>query len=537
MAKATASPAEIIGAILQGTAADLLWFGGIGTYVRASGETNQEVGDRANDAIRINAADLKVKVVGEGANLGMTQRARIEFDLLGGACNSDAIDNSGGVNSSDVEVNIKIALASAMRKGTLTRPARNRLLAEMTEEVAALVLTNNYDQTLAISLARKRGLAALPHQARFMADLEERGLLDRQVETLPSPQALAERQLRGEALTRAELGVLLAYAKIVLAADLLHSSLPDETHFERDLLGYFPRRMAKKYQAEISGHRLRREIIARVVTNNVVDRAGPSFVRRLQDSSGRPAADVVRAFTVVRDGFGLAAVYRDIDALDNKVDGTAQLDFYQTCGRLIGVATAWFLKNDLRDLALDVRIVELRDARKVLEPQIGVLLPDFVRGRLADRQAAFQQAGAPQPLAEQLTALTIAELLPDIALIARQADADAIAAAKAFFAVGEAFRISRIEDGARAITPADYYDGLALVRGQRCHRHGPPPGRGGGADQPSRRRRAGRRVAGCGRRADRDARERLQAITEGAELTVSRLTVAAGLLSDLAARA
>ena len=189
--------------------------------------------------------------------------------------------------------------------------------------------------------------------------------------------------------------MLLAYAKIVLFADCVASDAARRSAFRARSARLFPATAwPRSISAEISGHRLRREIIARVVANNVVNRGGPSFVSRLQDSSGRPAADVVRAFTVVRDGFGLAAVYRDIDALDNKVDGTAQLDFYQTCGRLIGAATAWFLKNDLRDSALDVRIVELRDARKVLEPQIGVLLPDFVRGRLADRQAAFQQAGA-----------------------------------------------------------------------------------------------------------------------------------------------
>ncbi|RVA16446.1 NAD-glutamate dehydrogenase, partial [Mesorhizobium sp. M7A.F.Ca.CA.004.11.2.1] len=181
LAKPAATPVEIMTAILKAPV-DLLWFGGIGTYLRASTETNAEVGDRANDAIRITALDVRAKVIGEGANLGVTQRARIEFGLNGGRCNSDAIDNSGGVNCSDVEVNIKIALASAMRKGSLTRPARNKLLAEMTDEVGSLVLSNNYQQTLALSIARKRGLADIAHQSRFMTALEARGLLDRTVE-------------------------------------------------------------------------------------------------------------------------------------------------------------------------------------------------------------------------------------------------------------------------------------------------------------------------------------------------------------------
>jgi glutamate dehydrogenase len=530
--KTVASPTEIMKAILKAPV-DLLWFGGIGTYVRATGETNQEVGDRANDAIRVAAADLRVKVIGEGANLGVTQRARIEFNMLGGACNSDAIDNSGGVNSSDVEVNIKIALASAMRKGSLTRPARNKLLAEMTEEVSGLVLANNYQQTLALSLARQRGIADLPHQARFMDALESRGLLDRAVETLPSPSALAERQARGEPLARAELGVLLAYGKIVLFSDILASNVPDDPHFERDLLDYFPGRMAKKYQAEIAGHRLRREIIARVLADDLINRGGPAFVSRLQDSTGRTAGDVVRAYTVVRDGFGLAGVYRDIDALDNKIDGQVQLDLYQTAGRLVMAATAWFLKNDNGDAPLGTRITELREARKVLEPKIGSLLPAFMKEKLDERRRTFIAAGAPERLAEQLAALTVAELLPEIAQVARSAGADLVASARAFFAVSEAFRIVRIEDAARSLTPSDYYDGLALSRATDMI----GAARGGIAVSA---------LSGFGKSADPvgawlDAggeritrtRERLQALTEGGDITVSRLSVASGLMSDL----
>ncbi|BCH29978.1 NAD-glutamate dehydrogenase [Mesorhizobium sp. L-8-10] len=533
LARTTATPAEIMSAILKAPV-DLLWFGGIGTYVRATSETNADVGDRANDAIRVTAAELQAKVIGEGANLGVTQRARIEFGLKGGACNSDAIDNSGGVNSSDVEVNIKIALAGAMRKGALTRPARNKLLAEMTGEVADLVLANNYQQTLAISLVSRRGLAELPHQARFMTALEQRGLLDRAVEQLPSPAALAEREARGEPLTRAEIGVLLAYAKIVLFSDIVDSGLPDDPHFDRDLLDYFPERMAKKYAEEIRGHRLRREVIARVVANDLVNRGGPTFVNRLQDLTGRSAADVVRAFTIVRDGFGLAGVYRDIDALDNKIDGQAQLDFYATAGRLIVAATAWLLKNDRDDTPMETRIAELRDARKALEPKLDSLLPAFMRERLDERRHGFFKAGAPEPLAAQLAALTVAELLPDIALVSRNSGADLVVSAKAFFAASDAFRIARIEDAARGLQPSDYYDGLALSRANDmigAARRGIAVSAlssfGQAADSVAAWLEAG------GERVAR-TRERLQALTEGGELTVSRLSVAAGLMSDLA---
>ena len=307
--------------------------------------------------------EVGAKVIGEGANLGVTQRGRIEYGLHGGRCNSDAIDNSAGVNSSDLEVNIKIALAAAMRKGSLTRPARNKLLADMTEEVAGLVLANNYQQTLAISLAQRRGMADLPHQVRMMTALEARGLLDRDVEFLPAGQALADREARGEPLTRAEIGVLLAYAKIVLFADIVASGVPDEPHFETDLIGYFPHKMARKYAAEINGHRLRREIIATALANDTVNRGGPAFVSRMQDFSGATAAEVVDAFVVVRDGFDLGPLYAEIDALDNRIDGEAQLELYQAIGRLIGDSTAWHLKNGRTDDPLDKRIAGLRAAR------------------------------------------------------------------------------------------------------------------------------------------------------------------------------
>jgi glutamate dehydrogenase len=529
-----ASPAEIMKAILAADV-DLLWFGGIGTYVRASGESNQDVGDRANDAIRVTAAEVRAKVVGEGANLGMTQRARIEFGLRGGACNSDAIDNSGGVNSSDVEVNIKIALASAMRGGRLSRPARNRLLAEMTDEVAALVLANNYEQTLALSVARRTGMTDLPHHGRFMTTLEGRGLLDRGVEALPSAAALAERAARREPLTRAELGVLLAYAKIVLFSDIVASDVPDDPYFERDLLAYFPDRMEKRYAAGINGHRLRREIIARVLANDLINRGGPAFVTRLQDATGRGAREVVRAFAVVRDGFDLNSLYRQIDELDNRIDGEVQLDLYTTVGRLLSAACAWDLKNGSGVAPLSQQIAGLQDARKTLEPKLESWLPASGREALDERRRNLVAAGTPEPLAARLALADMAVVVPDIALLARNGKAELTAAATAFFAVSEVFRIGEVEDAARSIVPHDYYDGLALSRAvdtiaaaRRAIAGAALSGRRDAADPVSAWIEAGgERVA--------TIRSRLQALTEGGDITLSRLSVAAGLMSDLKA--
>jgi glutamate dehydrogenase len=532
--KTVAAPAEIMNAILKAPV-DLLWFGGIGTYVRASSESNADCGDRANDGIRATARELNAKVIGEGANLGVTQRARIEFGLAGGRCNSDAIDNSGGVNSSDVEVNIKIALATAMRKGSLTRPSRNQLLAEMTEEVAGLVLANNYQQTLAISLVREHGLADLPHEARFMASLEARGLLDRVVETLPPPAGLAERQARGEPLTRSEIGVLLAYAKIVLFSDLIATDLPDDPHFERDLLGYFPDRMAREYAAEIRGHRLRREIITRVVVNDIVNRGGPCFVSRLQETTGRGAAEIVRAFAVARDGFDLPALYAEIDALDGKVKGGAQLDFYLTVQRLLGNVTAWLLKNAGSAEPVGERIAALQQARAALEAKLPGMLPAFLRDKSSARRMSLVAEGAPEALAERLAMADSVELVPDIAFTARLAGASLDSAASAFFGVSDAFRIGRIEDAARAIAAVDYYDGLALSRANDMigtARRGIATAvlsSFGKAPDPVMAwlEAGGERVA--------RTRERLQALVEGGDISVSRLSVAAGLMGDLTA--
>ncbi|MBZ0162236.1 MAG: NAD-glutamate dehydrogenase [Notoacmeibacter sp.] len=529
----TASPFDIMTAILK-SRADLLWFGGIGTYVRASSESNADAGDRANDAIRITAAELNARVVGEGANLGMTQRARIEYGLKGGRCNSDAIDNSAGVNSSDVEVNIKIALASAMRSGELKRAARDKLLEKMTVEVAALVLETNYDQTLAISLSQARGMTETAHDARLMENLEARGLLDRKVELLPDEKALSERQARGEALTRAEIGVLLSYAKIVTFGDILATDLPDEPHFEADLLAYFPAEMVKDWKAHILTHRLRREIIATELANDAINRGGPAFISRQLDLSGRSPGDVVRAYAVVRDGYELPALYAQIDALDTMIPGAAQLELYSRVSGLIHNATAWYLKNGDLDEPVDHAVAALRAARRELEPNISSLLPRFMKEKLAERASHLKSLGAPVDLAKTLALLGASELIPDIAKVARDAGAAVGTAASLFFDVTEFFRLGRIEETQQAIATTDYYDGLALSRANdmiNAARQGiavTALTRHGDDAAPFKRW-----IEGNTARIDR-ARGRIQTLLESGDLTVSRLTVAAGLMEDLA---
>jgi glutamate dehydrogenase len=530
--KTTASPVEILTAILKAPV-DLMWFGGIGTYVRARAESNADVGDKANDPIRITAAQLRAKVIGEGANLGMTQKARIEYGKIGGRCNSDAIDNSAGVNSSDVEVNIKIALASAMRKDGLSREKRDRLLSDMTDEVARLVLRNNYLQSLAISLALDRGTNDLGHQERFMEALEDRGLLDREVEELPSTQEMIDRQKEGQCLTRAELGVLLAYAKIVLFDDLVASDLPDDAVFSPDLDAYFPDRMVKRHGDHIHGHRLRREIIATQLANDAINRGGPSFVSRLQDLTGRSAAETVAAFFTVREGYELRPLYEQIDALDSKIEGQAQIELYQGVGRLVHSQTAWFLKNDMEAPSIEARIEKLRSARKMLEPKLGAMLPDFTQQRLKERAHALFRDGAPEPLAEHIAFLHVSELIPDIVQVSAKSGADLVVSAKAFFEVTQAFRIGRIADATRLIAVSDYYDGLALTRATD----------GIGAARrdiaaaalqayPKAEQPVAEWLEAGGEAIER-TRRRLQTLTETGDITVARLSVAAGLMTDL----
>ncbi len=532
LAGTTASPTEIMRAILKAPV-DLMWFGGIGTYVRASSEANSDVGDKTNDQIRVTAAELGAKVVGEGANLGLTQRARIEYGLRGGRSNSDAIDNSGGVNSSDLEVNIKIALAAAMREGALSRQKRDRLLVEMTEEVADLVLENNYRQTLAISLTHDRGTEDLGHQERFMEALEQRGLLDREVEVLPSTQDMAEFQKEGRGLTRAEIGVLLAYAKLVLFDDIVASALPDDPYLDIELRRYFPERMVTKHGRQIENHRLRREIIATRLANDAINRGGPSLVSRLQDLTGCSVASVVAAYVVVRDGYELDALYREVDALDCKVDGAVQIALYQGIGRLIHAETAWFLKNGEDGEPLGQRIETLREARRALEPALGGLMPEYTRQRLDERREALVEAGAPEGIAQRISMLHIAELIPDIALVAEMAGADIVASAKAFFAVTDALRIGRIAEAARSIDTAEYYDELALAHAtQSIGAARRAIAAAALAAHPKSDDPVGDWLAAGGDAVER-TRTRLQNLTEAGDLTVSRLTVAAGLMSDL----
>ena len=528
-----ATPFEIMTAILKAPV-DLLWFGGIGTYIRGLNETDAEVGDRANDPIRIVADDVRAKVIGEGANLGVTQRGRIAFGLKGGRCNSDAIDNSAGVNSSDVEVNIKIALASAMRDERLTRAKRNVLLASMTDEVGHLVLRNNYLQSLAISLTEKQGAANRAPLTRLMDRLEAAGQLNRKVETLPDDRTLAERYQAGKPLTRPEIGVLLSYAKLVLFDELVHTSLPDEPYFEPTLTGYFPAKMQKAYADDIRSHRLRREIIATILANEVINRGGPAFVTTLTDGTGFGPADAVKAAVIARDGYGLQALYAGVDALDNVVSGSVQNDLYEEIGRIYAAVTGLLLTTGAVSGPMSEAIHKLRQALKQLRPNLATLVSEAAADETRRKAHAYEDEGVPTELAEEIATLSMLTFVPEVMLIANATGDSLGKTAQTFAGISAALNIGRLLSSASRIPTGDLYEALALQRSLTDIANA----RRDLATAILTRYKGDKAPLAAWQQAEKGRLTRvtanLSALTEAGEATLAKVSVAAGILSDLA---
>jgi len=523
------SPQTIMNAILK-MEIDLMWFGGIGTYIRSSLESDADAGDRSNDSIRVTAKELRCKVIGEGANLGVTQRGRIEFNTLGGRCNSDAIDNSAGVNSSDVEVNIKIALAAAMKSGKLSRPKRNKLLESMTETVADLVLRNNYLQTLSISLTERRNLDDLPHQQRLMQNLESRGRLDRTVEDLPDDLVIAERQASGSALTRAEIGVLLAYAKIVALDDIVDSALPDDPYLDNMLVDYFPPKMQKPFAKEISQHRLRREIIGTVLVNSMINRGGPTLIARAKDRTGASTDTIARAYMTVRDAFDLPAINEAIDKLDAKVSGDLQLELYDIVQERVVTQTIWFARYADYTKGISAVVADYKKAIVTLTPKLEKIIPEFMRERIDADYLRFKSSGIPDQLAKTLARLPIVGLIPDILWCAKTSKKSLDTTAQTFFVITESFRIGRMVQAVRDISVTDYYDGLALDRAlQSLHR-----ARRDIVVEVLKSKGSTDQWMVANEKAVTRTRDQMRGIVENDKASVSRLTVAANILADLA---
>ena len=529
--RAKVTPQEAMSAILR-LDTDLLWFGGIGTYVRASSETDDQAGDRVNDPIRISAAQLRAKVIGEGANLGMTQRGRVEAAQRGARLNTDAIDNSAGVNTSDVEVNIKIALSIPARDGRLGPEARVDLLTTMTDDVAQLVLRNNYLQTLALSLAQRHGAEYLGFQQRLMQTLEARQLLDRTVEFLPDDMEIGERSRRGHGLTRPELAVLLAYAKLTLYSDLLDSAVPDDPYLGRELARYFPRALTERFPDAIENHRLRREIIATQLANSIINRGGPSFVTRLADRTGASPAAIAAAFAAVRDSYGMTDLNAAIDALDNKVPGKLQLDLHAAVQDLLVDRIVWFLRHVDASQRLADTVAHYREGIETIAAALDDLLSDEAAAARQSRLAELTAAGVPEALARRIASLPALAAAPDAVLVADRTARPVAQVAATYFATGAFFRVDRIAKAARTIQVTDYFDRLALDRALdsigEAERQLTAEMMGNGAIGPAAVE------VWVGERGGEV--ERIRAAVHdiaGTGLTLSKLSVAASLLGDL----
>ncbi len=442
------TPAELMTAILKAPV-DLLWNGGIGTYVKAAGETHADVGDRANNAIRVNGRDLRAKVVGEGGNLGMTQLGRVEAALNGVLLNTDFIDNSAGVDTSDHEVNIKILLDDAVVRGQLTVEQRNQLLADMTDEVGQLVLRDNYLQNQAISVMERMSVARLGSKQHFVATLESQGLLDREIEFLPSDAEFAERKSRGQGLTRPELAVLLSYSKIVLYQQLLDSDVPEDPFLSKELVRYFPRALQERYAENMERHRLRREIIATAVTNSMVNRMGSTFVLRMQEDTGESPGQIAKAYSIAREALDARELWAQIEALDGQVHGNAQIDALLRVWNLMRHVTRWLLNLTGR-LDIAGAVARYAPGVKALRGALDKVTADGDRVGAKMEMDKWVKAGFPWQLGQALAHLGALASAFDIVEVAGERKLPVERVAEVHFALGEALHLkwlmARIEE-------------------------------------------------------------------------------------------
>jgi glutamate dehydrogenase len=436
------TPADLISAILAAPV-DLLWNGGIGTYVRASTETNLDVGDKSNDAIRITGEELRCQVVGEGGNLGLTQRGRIEAARRGIKLNTDAIDNSAGVDTSDHEVNIKILLDALVVQGELSETERNQLLVEMTDEIAEMVLEDNYDQNVVLGNARRGAVSLVTVHQRMIREMEHRGLIDRAIEFLPDDEEFATRRAAGEALRSPELAVLLAYAKIWTTANLNKSMLASDPWFTQNLRDYFPSILRERFSAGIDSHPLRDQIINTVIVNNIINVGGITFVFRAIEETGASAEQVIRAATVAMEIFGIRKFWDWINSLDNQISTSAQSALQLETRRLFDRATRWFLQTRGGEIDIQAEVSYFMPVIAAHAGEIRNMLHGNEAERFTRRVARFVEAGAPEELAEAAAASLDVYALLDITDICQRTGESAETVVPLYFTLSDRYDVDR----------------------------------------------------------------------------------------------
>lgn len=456
----TIEPNALIRAILKAKV-DLLWNGGIGTYVKASSENNNDVGDRTNDALRVNGNDLRCRVVGEGGNLGFTQLGRIEYALQGGMINTDFIDNSAGVDCSDHEVNIKILLNGIVASGDITEKQRNVLLAEMTDTVADLVLRDNYFQTQAISIAASQASANIDIYRRYMDEQERKGRIDRSLEFLPADQVLFERKAQGKGLTRPEIAILLAYSKTIIKGEIINSDLPEDPYLAKAIELEFPDTLNQRFPKQLEQHSLRREIIATQLSNALVNEMGIIFTHRLQNETGASVPSIVRAYTVAQKVFEMREIFSMIEALDYKIAAHKQIDMMWQVARMIRRATRWFLRN--KRLEQDITLNIQRYA-----PGVAALsnnMSQWLTGKTLDQQKqlsnALKEEGIPDEVAQKIANNNVMFSALDIVEAALNTNSSIEELAKVYFGIGERLDLNWFRTEITSHAVENIWDGLA----------------------------------------------------------------------------
>ncbi|GII82792.1 NAD-glutamate dehydrogenase [Sphaerisporangium siamense] len=454
------TPNDLISAILKAPV-DLLWNGGIGTYVKASSESHADVGDKANDSLRVNAGELRCKVVGEGGNLGLTQLARIEFALNGGYVNTDFIDNSAGVDTSDHEVNIKILLDRVVREGRLGDRERDQLFLDMTDEVAGLVLRDNKAQNVVLAAARAQAPEMLHIHARYLRKLEREGVINRELEALPSDKTLAERRQAGLGLTAPEFSVLLAYTKLTVDHQLLASDLPDDPFLEPWLVSYFPSALRERFRAAMDGHPLRREIIATCVVNDLVNASGTTFIFRFGEEIGASVPDIARAYLVSREVFELPTFWRAVEALDNKVDTATQLAMLLEGRKLAERGARWLLGNRRPPIDLASTARFFAEGADGLLPHLPKLLAGPDLAAFEERRDGFVARGVPADLAERAAVMVPAYSTFDLVEIASRTSRPVGEVAEVYFDLADRLQLARLRERVIALPRDNRWNSMA----------------------------------------------------------------------------
>lgn len=458
--KDQATPNEVIHALLKAKV-DLLWNGGIGTYVKATHETSSDVGDRTNDAVRVNGSELQCRVIGEGGNLGLTQLGRVEYELNGGIVYTDFIDNSGGVDCSDHEVNIKILLNEVVASGDMTEKQRNTLLADMTDEVAELVLRNNYLQTQAISTASEFATKYTELYRSYIVELESLGKIDRTLEFLPDDKAFSERIASGKSLTHPELAILFAYTKSILKEEILNSDAPEDPHLGPMLESAFPKRLAQQFRPQMEKHSLRREIIATQLSNAMINELGITFAYRLIDETGAQTSAIVKAYSAARQVFDLPSIYAQIESLDLKVPSKIQFKMMTEIARLIRRATRWLLRHRRVHLDIASTVEQFAAGIADLRNELFNFIPEKVRENLESSMQTYLEAGVPEAIVKRIVSTSILYAGLDIIDAAKRHDFNLYDMAKIYFSLNDCLDLGWFRDQVSDFPVVTQWEALA----------------------------------------------------------------------------